>query len=54
MIGIMSATEIQISKDDIPWIEQTILDARLFGHHKVANILSETLEQLLRSSYMQD
>lgn len=48
-------TEIQISKDDIPWIEQTILNARLLGHHKVANILSETLEQqLLRSRYMHD
>jgi hypothetical protein len=41
--------KMEITKDDIPWIEQTILDARSWGHNKVADMLAEALQELLRN-----
>jgi hypothetical protein len=40
----MTTTKMKIAK--AAWLEETILDARSFGHFKVASIMEEVLELL--------
>lgn len=39
--------EYKVSKKDIPWIEETILDAHSYGHFKVTNMLEQVLEKMM-------